>query len=179
MPVGENRSQRELAVAKIVIARKSEVERQRTRDVLLNRRAPRSKKKQKIPPLVRLFKKPSIIFRANDIAASIDWNLEQRTAPPLLDHLSADQLKELIKLEDPTQHECFPKLPCHTQNVERHIKTVTRAAAVVAGQAKRDAHIRATLKHRAWIPIYHTKRQYRLSVRHPRIRPRPYLGRLF
>ena len=52
-------------------------------------------------------------------------------------------------------------IPCHTQALERHIKLVTEASAVVVGVKKRDGFIRTTLQSRKQMPKFETKSQFK------------------
>ena len=55
----------------------------------------------------------------------------------------------------------IPELPCHTQNVERHIKLVTEASSLVCDHASREGLIRNKLASRATMPCFNTKSQYK------------------
>ena len=50
-----------------------------------------------------------------------------------------------------------PNLPCHGQGVERVVKEVTRAAAAVYGESKRDDFVRATTAQRELVPLRSSK----------------------
>src|SRR6218665_2554631 len=48
----------------------------------------------------------------------------------------------------------FPKFPCHTHAVERHVKLVTEAATAVCGQNSRDGFNRARMASRQLMPTF-------------------------
>ena len=50
--------------------------------------------------------------------------------------------------------------PCHNQCVERHVKTVTEAAAQVEGFERRDGLIRQKIKSRKLLKKFDTKVQF-------------------
>src|SRR6218665_3596513 len=54
----------------------------------------------------------------------------------------------------------FPKFPCHTQAVERHVKLVTEAATAVCGQNSRDGFIRVRVVYQQLMPTFKSKRDF-------------------
>ena len=92
----------------------------------------------------------------------IFWEkIKQLTVPPLVPHLTEEEIKAFIdgKLEDHIFN-----FPCHSQAVERCVQTVTEAARHVCGQSARDGYIRSTLLARKILPIFETKRQFKDRV---------------
>ena len=51
--------------------------------------------------------------------------------------------------------------PCQTPAVERAIKAVSAAGEHVCGQDRLDGFVRATLKSRALVPKFESKRDYK------------------
>ena len=96
---------------------------------------------------IRTFKVPPIKYSSEDYIDLIDWGaLETFTEPPLTKRLSESQLKSFINTN--ALWDDIPKIPCHTQSVERHIKLVTQAGEKVCGPENKDGFIRATLASR-------------------------------
>jgi len=56
----------------------------------------------------------------------------------------------------------FPKLPCHTQAVERCVKLVTESSSAVCGAKSRYGYIRSQLESRLINPTSNTKSDYRV-----------------
>ena len=79
----------------------------------------------------------------------IDWDTELKTEPPFLTSLSDE--KVLGVLEKPLS---VPKLPNHTQSVERGIRVMTEACTKVSGYKARDGYIRQRLSSRRIMPTF-------------------------
>lgn len=109
---------------------------------------------------IRVFKVPKINFEAEDYVDLISW--DQATEPPLIKHLSDDELKELI-MSKTSELKQILHLPCHTQAVERHVKLVTEVSSAVCGFESRHARIIGTLKSRSLMPTFETKKDYAVS----------------
>ena len=78
---------------------------------------------------------PPIRYSSEDYIDLINWGaLETFTEPPLTKRLSESKIKSFI--ETNALWDDIPKIPCHTQSVERHIKLVTQAAEKVCGPEK-------------------------------------------
>ena len=107
--------------------------------------------------IVRTFKTPKLIFNAEDYINMIDWQVEPLCEPPVIFHLTDEDVNNGILTGDPPT---FPGFPCHTQAVERHIKLVTEASGAVSSEKNRDGYIKSKLLSRTKIPKFETKRQY-------------------
>ncbi|GBN53513.1 hypothetical protein AVEN_269011-1 [Araneus ventricosus] len=105
---------------------------------------------------VRNFVPPKINFQASDYFEIINWNSCVVYPPPMLQDLSADDIKSLIN-SDTTPIREIENFPCRTQAVERCIKLVTEASNKVCGREARDGYIRATLKCRSVMPNFSKK----------------------
>ena len=116
--------------------------------------------KNKYPPIdksVRVFKKPLINFKApsyHQMTPSSQWT----TLPPVLRHYNNDFIKSLEKIPLKLEFEC------HSQNIERHVKTVTEAASAVCGYDRRDGHIRNKMKSRKLMKSFLSKKYLNVSA---------------
>ena len=96
-------------------------------------------------------KTPGINISATNLPSMITW--ENSVYEPLLTcSLSKEEL--VTFLDTPM---VVPNLPCHGQGVERVVKEVTRAAAAVYGESKRDGFVRATTAQRELVPLRSSK----------------------
>jgi len=111
---------------------------------------------------IRIFHPPSLNFHAADYTELIDWQSCEVTEPPLTKDINDDDLEQLIHNADDSAIDLlrFPKFPCHTQAVERSVKTVTESSLLVVGQHARDGLVRARLEARKIMPTYETKRDF-------------------
>lgn len=133
----EQGSIRELAIRRILSARSSKIN------------------------LQRQFKIPEIKFDAQFYYSLIDWSTSERLDPPLLKEIDSDTLKSNMK--STSVPEIFKsKLPCHTQNVERHIKLVTEVSSNVIGEKKRDSIIKTKLRSRKVMPKFEKKSDFKI-----------------
>lgn len=109
---------------------------------------------------IRKFKIPAKLnFDAVEYFDMIDWAVCPISEPPVIKSMTDAELKELIMTEV-TPTVSFPKFPCHTQSVERHVKLVTEAAKTVCGQKSRDGFIRARIASRQLMPTFESKRDF-------------------
>lgn len=111
---------------------------------------------------VRKFKIPNINFKARNYTELVDWKKCEISEPPILKNFSEVELKniaegnfELIKK--------FRDIPCHTQAVERCVKLVTEASSKVCGAKNRDGIIKSTLISRSMVPVFNTKKDYKVE----------------
>lgn len=121
---------------------------------------------------VRKFKVPKINFDAKDYIDMISWAENDVTEPPLVKHVSIDSLKDFIRKTSEAQPNSkvdplidFPRLPCHTQAVERAVKLVTESAQNVCGSIAREGYIRAKIDSRENMPKFDTKKQFNVSMK--------------
>lgn len=118
----------------------------------------------------RKFKIPLINFEATDYIDMIYWADNVITEPPLVKHVSTEYLKEFIKNKSgakPSEVDPlidFPRLPCHTQAVERAVKLVTESAQSVCGATAREGFIRAKIDSRKNMPKFNTKKEFNVSL---------------
>lgn len=105
---------------------------------------------------VRTFKIPQINFLAEDYIDMIIWNETEINSPPLLQKISDEHLISLVE----NNNLKVPALLCHTQSVERAIKTVTEASQQVCGSKSREGLIRNKIKSRSEMKYFNTKKDY-------------------
>ena len=109
---------------------------------------------------IRMFKVPAKLnFDATEYFDMIDWAVCPISEPPIIKAMTDAELRDLITMEV-TPTVMFPKFPCHTQAVERHVKLVTEAAKAVCGQKSRDGFIRAHVASRQLMPTFESKRDF-------------------
>lgn len=78
--------------------------------------------------------------------------------PPLLSHLDEDEICQVAS--NGLCPDEWKSLPCHTQQVERHIKLVSSAGTQVCGSENRDGVVRATLASCSMMPSFETKADF-------------------
>ena len=111
-------------------------------------------------------------IRDRDYIDMISWVENDVTEPPLVKHVSIDSLKGFIRKASEAQPNSkvdplidFPRLPCHTQAVERAVKLVTESAQNVCGSIAREGYIRAKIDSRENMPKFDTKKQFNVSMK--------------
>uniref|UniRef100_A0A6P7FLW2 Uncharacterized protein LOC114329243 n=1 Tax=Diabrotica virgifera virgifera TaxID=50390 RepID=A0A6P7FLW2_DIAVI len=95
------------------------------------RRVPKARESQK-EKKIRRFKIPTLNFSAADYNDLISISGFKVTAPPLLKHISNEDVRDMIDSENYKNIEVL-NCPCHTKSVERTVKLVTEASAAVCG----------------------------------------------
>jgi hypothetical protein len=111
---------------------------------------------------VRRFTVPDLNFSATDYVDIVDWECVPVTPPPLLAHISSEQLEEMLLLPE-TPSIDIPAFPCHSPAVERAVKMVTEAAAQVSTPDARDGNIRQKIASRKLMPEFQSKQDYHLT----------------
>jgi len=89
----------------------------------------------------------------------IDWAVCPISEPPVIKAMTDAELRDLITTEV-TPTVIFPKFPCRTPAVEKHVKLVTEAAKAVCGQKSRDGFVRACIASRQLMPTFKSKRDF-------------------
>ena len=77
-----------------------------------------------------------------------------RTQPPVLKEHNNSFIRSLEKTPLKLDFEC------HSQNIERHVKTVTEAAAAVCGHDRRGGNIRNKIKSRKLMKSFVSKKYF-------------------
>ena len=70
---------------------------------------------------IQTFRVPTLNFDADNYINLIDWNDTTVTEPPLTERMPISEIEAMIQTKSFTRE--FLKFPCHTQSVERHIKS--------------------------------------------------------
>ena len=104
--------------------------------------------------VVREFRPPVIQEFSETLQDFLPSLQECKWEPPLLKHISDEELEQIA--DRPLELH----VPCHSQGVERCIRTVTEAAAAVYGREARDGYIRAVIKSRHIIPSFESKHEF-------------------
>lgn len=78
------------------------------------------------------------------------------TEPPLTVSMSLDELQQSAQAGPMNWG-----YPCHTQNIERIIRSVSEAAVSVSGAERRDGMVRQQLQSRADMPAFLSKKDFR------------------
>jgi len=145
MLADEDESVRRVAVNKIKAVRQESTKSPTTSS---------STKVQQKPTSVRKFRVPSINEKAKSYQnlVSIDKTKYQ---PPAIRNMTTDELEEIRSSKLQILH------PCHNQAVERHIKLVTEASAMVSGYERRDGMIRQKIRSRKLMKSFNTKSQFK------------------
>ncbi|KAK2577112.1 hypothetical protein KPH14_011880 [Odynerus spinipes] len=105
---------------------------------------------------VRVFKIPKLNFSAEDYIDIIVWNECQVTPPPILYKYSNEELIRIVQNND-LQIDDFL---CHTQAVERCVKSVTEASQCVIGPEARHGFIKNRIESRNQMPSFNYKSQF-------------------
>jgi hypothetical protein len=111
-------------------------------------------------PGVRKFVIPKLNYDSEEYYDLIDWQTTMITEPPLTVDISDSDIQQFVAT-GASEVISFPRFPCHTQAVERCVKLVTEASAVVCGFHSRDGVIRSKLEARRIMPTFKTKSEYR------------------
>ena len=109
---------------------------------------------------IRQLRVPKLNINANSYINLIDWTDTIISEPSFTYSVTTSEIKEMIDSKAFSEFK-IPELPCHTQNVERHIKLVTEALPLVCDHASREGLIRNKLSSRATMPFFNTKSQYK------------------
>ena len=97
---------------------------------------------------VCIFKVPKITGNESSLFDFIDE--EEGCQPPLVTSIPLQDLKKQA-----IEGTITWQFPCHIQNVERMVRSVTEAAARVPGFNRRDGFVRAQLKSRKEMSAFH------------------------
>ena len=101
---------------------------------------------------VRARKTPNVNKDAITIMNLTSWDKKEVYEPVMTCNLSKQELVNI--LDNPMK---VDYLPCHGQAIERVVKQVTKAAAAVYGEDRRDGFIRASTALRNLVPMRSSK----------------------
>ena len=104
---------------------------------------------------VRYFDKGKVVINwsAESYFDMIDWTQCDVSDPPMLSHLSVDELR----INNPI---VMKEIPCHSQAVERTIKDITAASKMVYSHKSRHGMILQTKKSRTELPRVDSKADF-------------------
>lgn len=103
---------------------------------------------------IRRFRIPKINPNAKAYYQLSSLNVQEMQEPPALRDLKNEDIEAI------RQNKLMLEHPCHNQAVERHIKLVTEASAIVAGFEKRDGLIRLKIRSQKLMKTFDTKKQF-------------------
>lgn len=110
------------------------------------------------PQKLRLFQVPEINMDANVYYDLINWQ-NKITEPPILMQISTEELETLVSRGEDNKID-FLRLPCHTQAVERSVKTVTEASGTLCSKSAREGFIKAKIESRKLMPKFDSKKDF-------------------
>lgn len=110
---------------------------------------------------LRLFQVPSLNFNASSYTDLIEWN-ENITEPPILKLIPDEDFQIFIEQKGDGDLPLL-RLPCHSQAVERAVKTVTEASAKLSNKSARDGFIKAQIESRKAMPKFESKKDFRAN----------------
>ena len=158
MVCDERKNIREKAVNLIIDARNCRnTRREEQPSEVKPRRRPR--KQQDTEGEIRRLRVPKVNMDAQEYQDLVSWETIDPlsyVSPSVLQCKTNEEILSFIE-ENPSSDDCF-RFPCHTQSVERCVKSVTEAAATVSAK-NRDGLIRARLASRKEMPLLNTKKQ--------------------
>lgn len=111
----------------------------------------------------RTFIIPPFNFDAKNYYELVDCQDTPWSEPPVTLSLSEDQLKQVVENPYHSALAHVAQYPCHTQAVERAVKTVTEAALAVCGGERRDGFIRSRIESRKNMPKFESKKDFYLK----------------
>ena len=110
---------------------------------------------------LRLFQLPTLKFDALSYTDLIDWEENTRiTDPPILKSIP-DEKFQLFVTQKAEGELPLLRLPCHTQAVERAVKTVTEASGILCNKSEREGFIRNKIESRKVMPTFDSKKDFR------------------
>lgn len=110
----------------------------------------------------RKFIVPKLNFEANEYFDLITWQDLEVTEPPILSLFSDAELNKVVLNPTTDTVTKIRNIPCNTQAVERAVKIVTEVSGSVCGAERRDGMIRTKIKARQILPVFNTKKEYKL-----------------
>lgn len=108
----------------------------------------------------RKFAVPTLNLDAERYYNLINWQNTIVSDPPILRHLSIDELEMIANYPNCELRDVIKALPCHSQAVERHIQIVSQVSTTVCGADRRDGVIRNKIVSRKTMSKFNTKKDY-------------------
>lgn len=107
---------------------------------------------------LRVFEVPKINVNASSYIDLIDWQ-QSYSQPPILTNVPDETLHSLVE-SGGDDEVLFLRLPCHTQAVERAVKTVTEASMQLCHKTAREALIKNKIISRKLMPKFESKKDF-------------------
>lgn len=107
---------------------------------------------------LRFFHVPELNMNAEVYYDLINWQ-QQVTEPPILKQISTEELECFIVRGEENKID-FLRLPCHTQAVERSVKTVTEASGTLCSKSAREGYIKSKIESRKLMPKFDSKKDF-------------------
>lgn len=107
---------------------------------------------------IRLFQLPNINFDALSYVDLIDWQ-ENVTEPPILKTIPDKDIRLLVEQRGEGDISLL-RLPCHTQAVERAVKSVTEASRTLCSKSEKEGFIKAQIESRKIMPKFDNKKDF-------------------
>jgi hypothetical protein len=108
---------------------------------------------------LRLFEVPEINMNATSYIELIDWQ-QRYSPPPILSNVSSETILSLVE-SGGDDDVLFLRLPCHTQAVERAVKTVTEASLQLCNKNSRESLIKTKIESRKRMPKFDSKQDFK------------------
>lgn len=115
----------------------------------------RSIKKNKL----RMFELPVVKFDASSYSDLIDWQENVLSDPPILKTITDEEIQHFVAQKGESELSLL-LLPCHTQAVERAVKTVTEASATLCKKSEREGFIKNQIASRRAMPKFESKKDF-------------------
>ncbi|KAK4881795.1 hypothetical protein RN001_005114 [Aquatica leii] len=109
---------------------------------------------------LRVFEVPKINLNASSYIDLIDWQ-QSYSQPPILTNVPDKTLHSLVESGDDDEV-LFLRLQCHTQAVERAVKTVTEASMQLCHKTAREALIKNKIISRTLMPKFESKKDFKV-----------------
>ncbi|KAJ8728603.1 hypothetical protein PYW07_006299 [Mythimna separata] len=110
---------------------------------------------------LRLFQLPVLNLNASSYVDLIDWQ-DKITEPPVLKQIPDEVIQTFVE-EKGKGDSPLLRLPCHSQAVERAVKTVTEASAKLSKRSAREGFIKAQIESRRAMPKFDSKQDFKAN----------------
>ena len=118
-----------------------------------------------------MFSIPSLNLDPKAYHEAIEWPVWSSTGldceggeyadPPLLKAVTDEEVNHFAENPLPAKYE-LPPVPCHSQAVERRVKLVSQASKKASSADQVDGIVRSTLLSKKGMPIFQSKRDYKV-----------------
>ncbi|GBL87361.1 hypothetical protein AVEN_5618-1 [Araneus ventricosus] len=104
------------------------------------------------------FQLPTVKFYVLSYTDFIDWQ-KNMNDPSILKSIPDEDIR-LFAVENAYGELSLLHLPCHTQAVERAVKTVTEDSASLCKKSEREGFIRNQIEYRKAMPKFDSKKDF-------------------